>query len=216
MAAHIAPQQPDDAPGGDVEPGDPTGGDPTGGDPTGGEATDAEPAASRPAAREEPPALLTEPFDIPWPAAGIIRAVRRRADASQRELAAYAGVHPSTIGRIEAGALTPSIAMLRRLLAAAGFRLAVVDEFGRVLQPMRDRDDARDGAERRYPSHLDTILDPEPGEWWADVYGLARPPETFYRNRAYRDAMRRRSRWEVRVAKLRHVPPPPRAVPPDG
>ncbi|MFI7432933.1 helix-turn-helix domain-containing protein [Micromonospora haikouensis] len=207
MAAHIAPQQPDDAPGGDGAEAD---------DPTDGDVTRAGPAAGEPTAGDESPAMLTEPFDIPWPAAGIIRAVRRRADASQRELAAYAGVHPSTIGRIEAGALTPSIAMLRRLLAAAGFRLAVVDEFGRVLQPMRDRDDARDGAERRYPSHLDTILDPEPGEWWADVYGLARPPETFYRNRAYRDAMRRRSRWEVRVAKLRHVPPPPRAVPPYG
>ncbi|MFF3851841.1 helix-turn-helix domain-containing protein [Micromonospora sp. NPDC002575] len=207
MPAHSPPQQPDDAPGGD----DAETGDPTAAEPTAGEPTTAEPTAG-----DESSAMLTEPFDIPWPAAGIIRAVRRRADASQRELAAYAGVHPSTVGRIEAGALTPSIAMLRRLLAAAGFRLAVVDEFGRVLQPMRDRDDARDGAERRYPSHLDTILDPEPGEWWADVYGLARPPETFYRNRAYRDAMRRRSRWEVRVAKLRHVPPPPRAVPPYG
>ncbi|MFC8850134.1 MULTISPECIES: helix-turn-helix domain-containing protein [unclassified Micromonospora] len=201
MAAHTAPQQPDGDPGGDdAEAGDEPAGDAPSGDSAAG----------------EPRAMLTEPFDIPWPAAGIIRAVRRRADASQRELAVYAGVHPSTIGRIEAGALTPSIAVLRRLLAAAGFRLAVVDEFGRVLQPMRDRDDTRDGAERRYPSHLDTILDPEPGEWWADVYGLARPPETFYRNRAYRDAMRRRSRWEVRVGKLRHVPPPPRVVPPYG
>ncbi|WP_431909905.1 hypothetical protein [Micromonospora carbonacea] len=123
MAAHIAPPQPDDAPGGD---------DAESGDPTGGGATDADPAAGEPTAGDEPPAMLTEPFDIPWPAAGIIRAVRRRADASQ------------------------------------------------------------------------------------PVYGLARPPETFYRNRSYRDAMRRRSRWEVRVAKLRHVPPPPRAVPPYG
>ncbi|WKU02599.1 helix-turn-helix transcriptional regulator [Micromonospora sp. HUAS LYJ1] len=161
---------------------------------------------------DEPPTFLSTPYDLPWPAAGIVRAVRRRADASQRELARWAGVHHGTVGRIEAGALTPSIALLRRIIAAAGFRLAVVDEFGRVLTPMRDRDDIRDGADRRYPSHLDTILDPEPGEWWADVYGLARPPETFYRNRAFRDAMRRRSQWEVRVAKYRNVPPPPRAV----
>ncbi|GAB3371556.1 hypothetical protein GCM10027452_31140 [Micromonospora halotolerans] len=35
-----------------------------------------------------------------------------------------------------------------------------------------------------------------------------RPPETFYRDRAYRDALRRRSQWEVRVAKYRGVPPP--------
>ncbi|QDY11954.1 helix-turn-helix transcriptional regulator [Micromonospora sp. HM134] len=163
---------------------------------------------------DEPPTFLSKPYDLPWPAAGIVRAVRRRADASQRELARWAGVHHGTVGRIEAGALTPSIALLRRIIAAAGFRLAVVDEFGRVLTPMRDRDDARDGADRRYPSHLDTILDPEPGEWWADVYGLARPPETFHRNRAVRDAMRRRSQWEVRVAKYRNVPPPPRVVRP--
>ncbi|MER7331111.1 MULTISPECIES: helix-turn-helix domain-containing protein [unclassified Micromonospora] len=158
---------------------------------------------------DEPPVLLTEPFDIPWPAAGIVRAVRRRADLSQRELARWAGVHHATVGRIEAGRLVPSILLLRRIIGVAGFRLAVVDEFGRVLKPMRDRDDTRDGAERRYPSHLDTILDPEPGEWWADLYGLARPPETFHRNRAVRDAMRRRSQWEVRVAKYRNVPPPP-------
>ncbi|WP_435120788.1 hypothetical protein [Micromonospora tulbaghiae] len=38
------------------------------------------------------PALLTEPFDVPFPAPGIVRAVRRRADASQRELARFARV----------------------------------------------------------------------------------------------------------------------------
>ncbi|MCI4062896.1 helix-turn-helix domain-containing protein [Micromonospora sp. R77] len=157
----------------------------------------------------EPPALLTEPLDTPWPAAGIVRAVRRRADASQRELARFVGVHPTTIGRIEAGSLTPSIAVLRRIIGVAGFRLAVVDDAGRVLKPMRDRADLRDGAERRYPSHLDVVTDPEPGEWWADRYGLARPPETFYRDRAVRDALRRRSQWEVRVAKYRGAPRPP-------
>ncbi|MEU3456188.1 helix-turn-helix transcriptional regulator [Micromonospora sp. NPDC006766] len=163
----------------------------------------------RPEEAVEPPTVLTEPFDVPWPAAGIVRAIRRRADASQRELAQFARVHPTTIGRIEAGTLTPSLAMLHRIISVAGFRLAVVDESGRVLKPMRDRSDLRDGAERRYPSHLDVITDPEPGEWWADRYGLARPPETFYRDRAVRDALRRRSQWEVRVAKYRSVPPPP-------
>lgn len=44
----------------------------------------------------------------------------------------------------------------------------------------------------------------------ADVYGLTAPPETFRRNRAARDFQRRRSRWEVRVKALRHVPPPRR------
>nr|WTA67281.1 helix-turn-helix domain-containing protein [Micromonospora sp. NBC_00855] len=153
--------------------------------------------------------ILSTPSDTPWPVVGIVRAVRRHADLSQRELARWAGVHHATIGRIEAGRTVPSIDLLRRIVGVVGCRLAVVDEFGRVLRPMRDWEDTRDGAGRRYPSHLDTILDPEPGEWWADIYGLARPPETFYRNREVRDAMRRRSQWEVRVARHRGDPPPP-------
>ena len=60
----------------------------------------------------------------------------------------------------------------------------------------------------RFPAHLDTILDPVAGQWWAEQYGLAMPPETFRRNRAIRDYERRRSQWEVRVAKFRHDPPP--------
>ncbi|MEU1249480.1 helix-turn-helix transcriptional regulator [Micromonospora arida] len=153
--------------------------------------------------------ILSEPSDTPWPVVGIVRAVRRHADLSQRELARWARVHHATIGRIEAGRTVPSIELLRRIVGVVGCRLAVADEFGRVLRPMRDWEDTRDGAGRRYPSHLDTILDPEPGEWWADIYGLARPPETFYRNREVRDAMRRRSQWEVRVARHRGDPPPP-------
>lgn len=117
---------------------------------------------------------------------------------------------PSTVGRIEAGSLVPSLTMLRRLLAAAGVVLVAVDRAGRLVPPMcDDRDDLRDGAERRYPTHLDTVLDPAPGEWWGDKYGLTSPPETFHRDRRHRDARRRRSQWEVRVAQHRHLAPPP-------
>jgi hypothetical protein len=94
-------------------------------------------------------------------------------------------------------------------MGAAGFYLIVVDDDGHMLMPMGDRDDIRDGAERRYPSHLDVVLDPRPGDWWADIYGLARPPETFHRDRARRDAQRRRSQWEVRVKQFRTDPEPP-------
>jgi hypothetical protein len=121
----------------------------------------------------------------------------RAADASQ-----------AAISKIEAGQMAPSFALLQRVLWAAKMWIVVVDEQGRVVEPMKDRPDVRDGAERRYPSHLDTILDPEPGEWWGDQYGLTSPPETFWRNRDYRDERRRRSVWEVRVGKYRHVPPP--------
>lgn len=143
---------------------------------------------------------------------GTVRRLRRIADLSQRELARRAGVSQSTVARIEAGTVLPTLTMLDRLLAVANLELAIVDHDYRLVLPMLDRDDMRDGAERRYPSHLDTILDPRPGEWWGDRYGLARPPETFRRDRARRDAQRELSRWDVRVAQMRHVPYPASAA----
>jgi transcriptional regulator with XRE-family HTH domain len=146
------------------------------------------------------------------PIAGLVRRARRIADMSQRQLARAAGVSQSAVSRMETENLVPSLGLLQRVLGAAGLSLVVADAHGQVVQPMADWDNTRDGAERRYPSHLDTILDPEPGEWWADIYGLARPPETYYRDRDFRDQQRRRSQWEVRVKKYRHVPPPPNPV----
>jgi transcriptional regulator with XRE-family HTH domain len=143
-----------------------------------------------------------------FPIPGLIRAARRAADLSQHQLAKRAGLGQSTVARVESGTLVPSVNVLQRLLACAGFELVVVDQEGRVVQPMRDAEWTRDGAARRYPSHLDTILDPRPGEWWADKYGLVRPPETFLRNRARRDEQRRRSQWEVRVKHHRNAPKP--------
>ncbi|MBQ1049989.1 helix-turn-helix transcriptional regulator [Micromonospora sp. C51] len=155
----------------------------------------------------EPPDL--GPTVGPFPIAGLVRRARRIVGLSQLRMARFAKVAPSTVARVEAGSLTPSLAVLERLLGAAGLYLVAVDQEGRVVLPMEVWDDTRDGADRRYPAHLNTILDPEPGEWWADIYGLARPPETYHRSRADREARRRRSQWEVRVAKYRNVPPPP-------
>jgi transcriptional regulator with XRE-family HTH domain len=135
--------------------------------------------------------------------AGLVRSVRRRCDVSQRELAAAAKLSPSTVARIESGSLI-------RLLAVGRLVLVVTDEDGKVVRPMQIWDETRDGAGRQFPAHLDLILDPKFGEWWADGYGLARPPETLHRNRRLRDAMRRRSQWEVRVKQFRNDPPPPR------
>ena len=145
---------------------------------------------------------------------GMVRRVRRMADLSQRELARRIGISAATVGRIEAGTLTPSVPTIERILRAVALQLVVVDQDGRVVMPMEMWQDVADGAARLYPAHLDTILDPYSGEWWADRYGLARPPETFRRDRVIRDAERRRSQWEVRVAKYRNVPPPP--MPPRG
>lgn len=143
-----------------------------------------------------------------YPIPGLVRRARRIADLSQREMATRAGVAPSTVGRVEAGSLVPSLAVLERLLACAELQLVVVDRGGRVVQPMREAEWTRDGADRRYPSHLDVILNPQGNEWWGDKYGLVCPPETFIRDRARRDSQRRRSQWEVRVKQHRNEPWP--------
>jgi transcriptional regulator with XRE-family HTH domain len=143
-----------------------------------------------------------------YPVPGLLRQARRMADLSQRQLAARAKVPQSTLARIESGQRVPSLKVFQRLLVATGLSLVVVDAEGHVIRPMRESDDTRDGGARRYPSHLDTILDPVPGEWWGDNYGLARPPETFYRNRSKRDAMRAMSEYEVRARLHRYESPP--------
>lgn len=152
-----------------------------------------------------PPPPHLKPETVP----NLVRAVRRRADMSQRELATAAGVAHSTVAKFESSATLPSLDTLVRLLGVASLVLVVTDHEGNVVQPMQVWDDTLDGAERRFPAHLDLIIDPKPGEWWADRYGLARPPETFHRERGYRDAKRALSQWAVRVAQHRNEPPPP-------
>jgi len=145
---------------------------------------------------------------------GFIRRVRRTADLSQRQLAKAAGLAPSGVAAFETGAKVPSLHSLQSILHAANYQLVVVDSDGRLVVPLQVWREVADGAGRRYPAHLDTILDPVYGEWWADIYGLARPPETFRRSRAYRDYQRRLSQWEVRVTRHSREPrPKPPRVP---
>lgn len=56
-------------------------------------------------------------------AASLVASARARRELSQRELARAAGVPQSTVSMIESGKQQPSVAMLERLLAAAGFTL---------------------------------------------------------------------------------------------
>jgi transcriptional regulator with XRE-family HTH domain len=144
-----------------------------------------------------------------YPVPGLLRRARRLADLSQHALARRTGVPQSTVARIESGKLAPSLKVFQRLLAGAGLSLVVVDAEGHVVEPMRECDDARNGGDRRYPSHLDAILDPRSGEWWGDKYGLARPPETFWRDRARRDRERAISEYETRAHLHRDHSPPP-------
>lgn len=124
-----------------------------------------------------------------FPVAGLLRRARRMVGMSQRDMARRAGVSQATVARAESGTAHPTLDVLQRLLDAAGLYIAVVDPDGRVIQPLEEFPLARDAAGRRYPAHLDLIIDPERGEWWGSAYGLARPPQTFYRDP--RDVARR-------------------------
>lgn len=121
--------------------------------------------------------------DDAFPIAGLLRQARRLAGLSQREFARRAGVSSGTVGRAESGDLTPGLGTLLRLLAAAELRLVVTDGAGRVVRPLEEFPATRDYGNRRYPAHFDLILDPEPIEWWGTRYGLARPPQTYHRDR---------------------------------
>lgn len=60
----------------------------------------------------------------------MLRAARRRAGLTQRELAERAGVPQSTIGRIEIGAIDPRASTLTRLLRKCGLELDVQPALG--------------------------------------------------------------------------------------
>lgn len=56
-------------------------------------------------------------------AATIVKRVRALGGATRKELAELAGLSPSTIGRIEQGALDPTWGTLSRILEATGYRI---------------------------------------------------------------------------------------------
>jgi|SRR5690625_4324555 len=123
--------------------------------------------------------------------AALVREARRRRDMSQRDLARAAGVPQSTVANVEANKQQPSVAMLERLLAAAGFRLepGLVNMMrpGELLERHRDqvahllarypinrawvfgsvaRGDDRPGSD------LDLLIEPTPNASFTDYVGL--------------------------------------------
>lgn len=130
-------------------------------------------------------------LDLP----AVLRALRRRADLSQRELAERSGVHAATVARVEAGtADDPKLRTVERLVRGAGAKLAVVDVDGTEPDGI-DTDGWRDRAQRRYPAHLD----PAPQNRW--LRGRAVDMIGFVRNRTRRDEIRRdragERRWDL-------------------
>ena len=102
--------------------------------------------------------LSTDPGDL-------LRAVRRSRTLSQRELAALAGVPCTTIDRIESGRIiNPGVRTLRRILAATGYSMIVVDHHGRPLRVEDCRFRPLDRGVRQYPAHLEL----RPVRWMSD------------------------------------------------
>jgi transcriptional regulator with XRE-family HTH domain len=153
----------------------------------------------------------------------ILRALRRWADLSQRELADRAGVPAGTVARIESGrAADPKFRTVERLVRAAGATLTVGGARATDRQAAGPRDDGRrDQAGRHYPAHLDVraVLTAKDwsGAWWAYWYDLPRqrwpvqaPEWTYDLNRSRRDWRRRREemRRQVTVRRARSDEPP--------
>ncbi|GIJ30595.1 hypothetical protein Vqi01_57570 [Micromonospora qiuiae] len=160
----------------------------------------------------------------------MLRALRRQADLSQRQLAMLSGVPQSTVARIESGrAADPRFQTVQRLVRAAGWvmRLVATGDPGPACNGPAcnsltcSGDDAvqddtrRDGAGRRYPAHLDVrkvdTLKDWPGAWWAHWYTL--PPErwplrvpevTYDLDRDRRDERRLRERLRE-IVRIRRV-----------
>ncbi|OKI47360.1 GNAT family N-acetyltransferase [Micromonospora sp. CB01531] len=133
-----------------------------------------------------------------------LRALRRMADLSQRELAGKSGVPQATIARIESGrSPDPGFRLVERLVGAVAGRITISVPAGAELPPV-PQEELRDAAGRHPPAHLDAreVRQPRdwPGAWWAPWYDV--PPErwpplpavTYALDRSERDRQRHRDR----------------------
>jgi HTH-type transcriptional regulator/antitoxin HipB len=121
-------------------------------------------------------------FDL----SGALRRIRRRADVSQRQLAAAAGLSISAVAHAEAGSRDLSVGGLARAAALAGLRVALLDGDGQEVTGMAGNA-VRDASGRRFPAHLDTRYGDE--AWWhgTERYSRQQPWYTFDRERYVRD-----------------------------
>ncbi|HEY3007017.1 MAG TPA: GNAT family N-acetyltransferase [Micromonosporaceae bacterium] len=138
-----------------------------------------------------------EPVDV----GAALRALRRRASLSQRELAERARVPQSTIARIEADRGDSHFGTVVALVRAAGGDVRIVASRGDALEPPPDHE-PRDAAGRRYPAHVDVREVLTAGDWWGGwwsgtgpslpraTWPRAAPRYTFDLDRRRRDAHR--------------------------
>lgn len=137
-----------------------------------------------------------------FPVDRYLRAARRAADMSQRQLAAAAELPPHVVARIESSPDCARVGDFARLLGSAGFTLAVLDPMGRRLDPESPQDaQRRDRGRRRYPAHLDVRVGGP--SWWgyyAPIFLGQVPEHTFDLSREHRDARRRWARERAQAA----------------
>jgi transcriptional regulator with XRE-family HTH domain len=157
---------------------------------------------------------MTEPV-VALDLRAILRALRRRADISQRELAERSGVPASTIGRIESGQCQdPRLRTVERLIFAAGGSLRISEDHKTPPPPAHPSEGLVDEAGRSYPAHLDVRRVTEAhdwwGAWWANWYDLPRhrwprdaPDHTYDLDRGRRDQRRKRQTRAAMVSSLR-------------
>jgi len=141
-------------------------------------------------------------MDDEFPADRYIRAARKLADFSQRELASRAGIPYSVVARVESAPERARVGDFALLLRAAGLRMQIVDNAGREIAPeQRESAGLTDRARRRYPAHLD--VRPGKAGWWGDGWPMfdgKAPANTFDRSRGLRDWRRERHEIEARRA----------------
>jgi len=133
----------------------------------------------------DPASALADGIDL----AGLLRRIRRRADLSQRDLAARLQVPKTTVAAVESGTRPMDVHLLVRAATLAGLRLALLDAAGEEVRGMHP-DAVRDRGGRRFPAHLDTMLSERRASRWEHRPHLRRPTYTFDR----------RVPWERRAA----------------
>jgi hypothetical protein len=106
----------------------------------------------------------------PTPAAGLIRLARDKAGLTQSQLADRAGVNQQVVSAYETGRREPTLPMLAKLVAAAGYEMrialspfddhdATVESFLAALPPEHRAEVERQARERAAAAGLRRVRD---------------------------------------------------------